>query len=176
MIVYRTQIDKKEYCWFHSTNVLHSEVDLSTSKEGLLSESGIPGLKGIVIDVKIVFNRGATYIYRNVPIHDYVAFVEHLNRDDFKSSGKSFNKFIKIYPFEQISDTNLDNLEKFKLEQMKSDLQKRRNEMTSDEKVGDIFNILINDGNVTSEELIEWYGQELFDKAWELSMEYWRKI
>jgi len=170
MIVFRTQKDNKEYCWFHSTNVLHSEVDL-TGRNVILSESGVPGLTGKAVDVKIVFNRGATYIYKNVPVHDYVAFVEHLNRDDFKSSGKSFNKFIKIYPFEQVSDTNLDKLETFKLEEMKRQQQEKYDKMAFTDKIETCFSQMIN-GNVTDEELILWWGQEVFDIAHEKEIKY----
>jgi len=174
MLIYKTQVDNKEYCWFHSTNVHHSEVDL-TGRSVTLNESGVEGLMGKAVDVKIVFNRGATYLYKNVPIHDYVAFIEHLNREDHKSSGKAFNKFIKIYPFDKMLDTNLDELEKFRNKYWQLDEIKKIEQMAFKDKVMDCYSKMIN-GNVTDDELIEWYGQEVFDKAHKLELEYYNSL
>jgi len=163
MLEYRTQKENVEYCWFKSSNVLHSETNINP-KEVTLVESGVPGLIGYAVDVKIVFNRGACYIYKNVPIHDYQAFVEHLNRADGESSGKAFNKFIKIYPFEQLPNVDLNKLNEFKNACEKE-------EKDFEEKVSHCFNLMIN-GNVTDEYLIERFGKDVFDAATPLELEY----
>jgi hypothetical protein len=174
MLIFSTKVDNKEYCWFKSTNVYYSEVDL-TGRIIPLNESGVEGLSGKSVDVKIVFNRGACYLYKNVPIHDYIAFIQHLNRDDHESSGKAFNKFIKIYPCEKLNDVKLDDLQKTRDEYWKKSEIERTKKMDFQNKVHECFNKMIN-GNVTNNELIEWYGKDVFDEADILESEYFANL
>jgi hypothetical protein len=79
MIIHRDYDQEKhlDRVWYNSSNVFYSEC------------------KDIVDDYKIlrvVFNNGATYEYRNVDVNDYVMFVRG-GLDG--SNGRALNKFIK---------------------------------------------------------------------------------
>lgn len=79
MIIHRDYDQEKrlDRVWYNSSNVFYSEC------------------KDVVNDYKIlrvVFNNGATYEYKNVDVNDYVMFVRG-GLDG--SNGRALNKFIK---------------------------------------------------------------------------------
>jgi hypothetical protein len=88
----------------------YTKVDFGKTKDKTITEA--PGITFNVptIDVTVVFNRGAQYIYKDVQMHDYRSFTEVLNRADRTSHGKAFNKFIKIYPVEKLEDVDIDTI------------------------------------------------------------------
>ena len=114
MILEKKKIGDIEHCWYESSNIFYTKVDFSKSEKKILNE--IPGLSFNVptVDVLVVFNRGAQYLYKGVEIHDYTSFVNVLNREDSSSIGKSFNKFIKNYPFEKLEKIDISELEKIR--------------------------------------------------------------
>ncbi|MCL2313378.1 MAG: hypothetical protein FWC41_13060 [Firmicutes bacterium] len=153
---------KIEEIWYESSNIYYTRVDLSKSDNKILHEA--PGITFNVptIDVVVVFNRGAQYLYKEVEIHDYISFIEILDRENNNSHGKAFIKFIKPYPFEKLQDVDINR-----------ELQVPQTEFQ--EKVDHCYNMMIN-GNVTDEELIEWFGQEVFDIAHEKELEYIKNL
>lgn len=76
--------------WFNSSNVKYAECD---DKDGELKT------------VRVVFNNGSQYQYKNVNVYDYLKF-----RDD-ESQGKAFNKYMRKYEFEKLEPVDLEKLE-----------------------------------------------------------------
>lgn len=93
MKTYSKYENGQEFCWYDSTNTLFSKC------------YDIPGDLKVV---KIVFKSGATYLYKNVDVNDYLAF------RDSESNGHSFFKHIKNYVNVRIQDTDLGKLEEMK--------------------------------------------------------------
>lgn len=83
---YENDLDK---CWYDSSNVLYSECN---DKDNALKE------------VKVVFKNGATYLYKEVKVQDYLMF------RDSSSNGKAFFKYIKNHDFEKLDNSNVDDL------------------------------------------------------------------
>lgn len=79
MIIHRDYNKEKKLdrVWYNSSNVFYSEC-----------EDLVDNLKIL----RVVFNNGATYEYRNVDVNDYVMFVRG-GLDG--SNGKALNKYIK---------------------------------------------------------------------------------
>ena len=79
MIIHRDYDKEKrlDRVWYNSSNVFYSEC-----------EDLIDNLKIL----RVVFNNGGTYEYRNVDVNDYVMFVRG-GLDG--SNGKALNKYIK---------------------------------------------------------------------------------
>lgn len=103
-IIYNKYIDKVDYTWYDSSNILYSECyDNDNDYKSL----------------KIVFKQGRTYLYENVDVNDYLMFRTSL------SQGKSFQQYIlkkdssgnQAYKCIRLPDTNIDDL-KIKMEEM----------------------------------------------------------
>ena len=79
MIIHRDYDQEKrlDRVWYNSSNVFYSEC------EDVVDDYKI---------LRVVFNNGATYEYRNVDVNDYVMFVRG-GLDG--SNGRALNKFIK---------------------------------------------------------------------------------
>lgn len=80
-----------EYCWYDSSNVLYTEcLDPDNSLKTL----------------KVVFNNGTQYEYKNVDSRDYLIFRES------DSQGKALNRLIKEkkYEYEKLENANLDEI------------------------------------------------------------------
>ena len=79
MIIHRDYDQEKrlDRVWYNSSNVFYSEC------EDVVNDYKI---------LRVVFNNGATYEYRNVDVNDYVMFVRG-GLDG--SNGRALNKFIK---------------------------------------------------------------------------------
>lgn len=79
MIIHRDYNQEKrlDRVWYNSSNIFYSEC------EDILDDYKI---------LRVVFNNGATYEYKNVDVNDYVMFVRG-GLDG--SNGKALNKFIK---------------------------------------------------------------------------------
>ena len=79
MIIHRDYDQEKrlDRVWYNSTNVFYSEC------EDVVDDYKI---------LRVVFNNGATYEYRNVDVNDYVMFVRG-GLDG--SNGRALNKYIK---------------------------------------------------------------------------------
>lgn len=93
MKIYSKYENGQEFCWYNSSNTLFSKCYDN------------PGdLKA----VKVIFKSGATYLYKNVDINDYIAF------RDAESNGHAFFKHIRKYEGVRIQDTDLDKLEEMK--------------------------------------------------------------
>jgi hypothetical protein len=101
---------KIEQIWYESSNLLYSEVDWSKVKSTTINEGDIQ-LPTRVVNVIIVFKHGARYVYYNVQEHDYIAFRDIVNRADKESHGKAFNKYIKSYKFDKLSDIETPKME-----------------------------------------------------------------
>lgn len=109
MILFRkydqeTKIDK---VWYQSSNVFYSECE---DKENDLKE------------LKVVFKNGATYLYSQVDVNDYVSFV-HGGVDG--SNGKALNYFIKKYDCVKLEKTNTQDLLNEMEELKKLEIQKQ---------------------------------------------------
>lgn len=104
------KIGEIEEIWYQSSNIYYSKVDLG--KKEIKKKTLVEGIQFDVptVDVIIVFNRGAQYLYKGVEIHDYESFVGTLNREDKSSHGKSFNRHIKIYDYERLDDLDVTTL------------------------------------------------------------------
>lgn len=87
-----------QYCWYDSSNAIFSKCYDNAGQTKVL---------------KIVFKNGATYLYRDVDVNDYIAF------RDAPSNGVAFSKYIKKYTPTRIGDTDLGSLEDDKLNFMK---------------------------------------------------------
>lgn len=112
----KTHIDKT---WYDSSNVLYSECD---------------DIENDYKNVRVTFNNGSTYEYKNVDVNDYIMFRENI------SQGKSINKFIKIYECEKLEnkDTDKINEELLSLKDICNDILKED------------VNIIINDEVIRS--------------------------
>lgn len=77
--------------WFESSNVRYAECD---DKDGELKT------------VRVVFNNGSQYQYKDVNVYDYLKFRE----DD--SQGKAFNKYLRKYEFEKLENADLNKIAK----------------------------------------------------------------
>lgn len=79
MIIHRDYDQEKrlDRVWYNSSNVFYSEC------EDVVNDYKI---------LRVVFNNGATYEYKNVDVNDYVMFVRG-GLDG--SNGRALNKFIK---------------------------------------------------------------------------------
>jgi hypothetical protein len=79
MIIHRDYDQEKrlDRVWYNSSNVFYSEC------EDIVDDYKI---------LRVVFNNGATYEYKNVDVNDYVMFVRG-GLDG--SNGRALNKFIK---------------------------------------------------------------------------------
>lgn len=89
-ITYNRYINNEDHTWYDSTNVVYSVCyDNNESTKSL----------------KIVFQKGRTYLYRDVDVNDYLMFK---NAD---SNGQSVNKYIvKKYSGVRIQDTDMETL------------------------------------------------------------------
>ena len=81
--VYENNVDR---AWYNSSNVLYSECD---DKENELK------------NVKVIFNNGGTYLYKNVKVNDYLLFRES------SSQGKALNRFLKQYECEKLEKSDV---------------------------------------------------------------------
>lgn len=94
--------------WYQSSMVVYSECHDKTDTP----------LK----DVKVVFKNGSCYLYKDINVNDYVAFV-HGGLDG--SNGKALNKFIKpnCSEYKRLEDVNLAELQAT-MESKMADLKK----------------------------------------------------
>ena len=94
MFIFNRYINKVDHVWYDSSNVKYSACyDNSTPLSTL----------------KVVLRGGATYIYKNVTLEDYMLF------KSATSNGSVFNKHIvKNYKGIRLEDTDLEKLEEFK--------------------------------------------------------------
>lgn len=93
MKIYSKYENGQEFCWYDSSNTLFSKCYDN------------PGDLKVV---KVIFKSGATYLYKNVDVNDYIAF------RDAESNGHAFFKHIRKYDATRIQDTDLDKLEEMK--------------------------------------------------------------
>ena len=86
---YANDVDKN---WYQSSNIRYSECDDHDNE-----------LKTL----RVVFNNGTQYEYKNVNVQDYLVF-----RND-ASQGKALNQHIKAkgYEYEKLEDANMEALE-----------------------------------------------------------------
>jgi hypothetical protein len=157
-IVYKKIENQIEHIWYRSSNIFYTKTDLGKIENKSLSD--IPGIEIAVptVNVTVIFIRGAQYLYKNVEWHDYTSFREVLNRDDSESHGKAFNKFIKSYPTEKLEDMDMNELQELKNKFLEQDNIEK---ISFNEKVEECYNLWIN--KVSSEEIIDKFGQEVFD-------------
>lgn len=95
MIIHRDYDKEKrlDRVWYNSSNVFYSEC------EDIVDDYKI---------LRVVFNNGATYEYKNVDVNDYVMFVRG-GLDG--SNGRALNKYIKPKcEFERIEDLGKEKL------------------------------------------------------------------
>ena len=81
-----------ERTWFDSSNLKYTEcLDFDNNLKTL----------------RVVFNNGTQYEYKDVKVNDYLLFREDL------SQGKALNKYIKAngYEYKKLDDANLSNIE-----------------------------------------------------------------
>lgn len=114
MIIFRYYDEEArvDHAWYDSSNVVYSEC-----------EDKVDELKVL----RVVFKNGATYIYKNVNVNDYLMFMAG-GLDG--SNGKALNKFIKgKCEYEKVGDTDLAQLnaqlEYYK--RVKSEKEKKEN-------------------------------------------------
>lgn len=99
--------------WYDSTNVFYSEC------EDIVDDYKI---------LRVVFNNGATYEYKNVDVNDYVMFVRG-GLDG--SNGRALNKYIKP----RCECEKIENLDKEKLtEELNRLLEEKRQKKLLDEQ------------------------------------------
>lgn len=99
--------------WYDSTNVFYSEC------EDIVDDYKI---------LRVVFNNGATYEYKNVDVNDYVMFVRG-GLDG--SNGRALNKYIKP----RCECEKIENLDKEKLtEELDRLLEEKRQKKLLDEQ------------------------------------------
>ena len=99
--------------WYDSTNVFYSEC------EDIVDDYKI---------LRVVFNNGATYEYKNVDVNDYVMFVRG-GLDG--SNGRALNKYIKP----RCECEKVENLDKEKLtEELNRLLEEKRQKKLLDEQ------------------------------------------
>ena len=109
-IINKRKTGDVEEIWFQSSNIHYTKVDFSKAKKIVRTEADGITFEVPTINVIMVFNRGAQYLYKDVELNDYTSFVEILNRDDNTSHGKAFNKFVKPYPFEKLDNVDIITL------------------------------------------------------------------
>ena len=105
MIIFRDYDKGKslDKIWYKSSSIVYSECE---DRENALKV------------LRVVFNNGSTYEYRDVDVNDYVMFV-HGGIDG--SNGKALNKYIKPNcPFTKLAAKNINELN--------SEMQKAINE------------------------------------------------
>jgi hypothetical protein len=114
MIEYKILDENVEYCWFNSSNVIHSECDFATKKTGnkVIAEGLTVPVE--TVEVILVFKGGRRYVYHDVEWNDYISFLYCLGRDDNESNGKAFTNFIKPYSFEKLDNVDLEKLVELK--------------------------------------------------------------
>ena len=99
--------------WYDSTNVFYSEC------EDIVDDYKI---------LRVVFNNGATYEYKNVDVNDYVMFVRG-GLDG--SNGRALNKYIKP----RCECEKIENLDKEKLtDELNRLLEEKRQKKLLDEQ------------------------------------------
>ena len=99
--------------WYDSTNVFYSEC------EDIVDDYKI---------LRVVFNNGATYEYKNVDVNDYVMFVRG-GLDG--SNGRALNKYIKP----RCECEKIENMDKEKLtEELNRLLEEKRQKKLLDEQ------------------------------------------
>ena len=88
---------RTDFCWFDSSNVLYAECD-----------DKVDSFK----DVKVVFVDGRTYLYKKIPVNEYLLFSRGL------SQGKDLFKYIAVkdngvprYKTTKLENTDLKELE-----------------------------------------------------------------
>lgn len=87
---YQNNIDK---VWYNSSNIFYSEC---LDKDDELKQ------------LKVVFNNGGTYLYKDVEVGDYL-MLKFGGVDG--SQGKALNKFIKTkYEYEKLENTDINSL------------------------------------------------------------------
>ena len=92
-IIYNKYINNRDYTWYDSSNVKYSECyDSDSDKKHL----------------KVTFNQGRTYLYKDVDVSDYAMF------KNSQSTGQAFNQFIKKYNGVRLPDVLLEDLDKKK--------------------------------------------------------------
>lgn len=95
MITYKKYVNKIEYLWYDSSNLVFSAC--------YDNDNGSKALK-------VVFKGGRTYLYRDVDVEDYMRFTRTSG-----SNGALFNtEIVKKYKGVRIADANLDEIEKLK--------------------------------------------------------------
>lgn len=114
----KTHIDK---VWYDSSNVLYSECD---------------DIENDYKNVRVTFNNGSTYEYKQVNVNDYMMFREDI------SQGKAINKFIKKYECEKLEnkDTDKINEELLSLKDICNDILKEDVNITINDEVIRSFN------------------------------------
>ena len=188
-VTYKKIETEIEHVWYQSSNIYYTKVNLG--KQGTKTFNEIPGIEipnVPTVDVTVVFNRGAQYLYKDVELHDYISFRDTLNRET-DSHGKNFILHIKKFPVEKQDDMNMDELQELKVKFLKEDKRneishekERISKMSFQEKVEECFNIQIdslNNQNTKNEDkydLIEWYGQEVFDRANEQTVDWIKNL
>ena len=120
-IVYKKTDSQTEHVWFQSSNIYYTKTDFSKTESKAFDIGAETNIHVPTIDVIVVFNRGAQYLYKGVELHDYTSFIEVLNRDDSTSHGKAFNKFIKPYSAEKLDDMDITELRELKVKFLKED-------------------------------------------------------
>lgn len=122
MILFRefNEEEKIDRIWYQSSMVVYSEC----------YDKPDSALK----DITVVFKNGSSYLYKDINVNDYVAFV-HGGLDG--SNGKALNKYIKpncseYKRLEDVSLTDLQNTLESKLKAMKE--TKEETEEKSEEK------------------------------------------
>lgn len=97
MIKYKKYTNNVEHIWYDSSNLEYTACYNGNREQKTL---------------KAVFKKGATYLYKDVDINDYVAFTR-----TSASNGSAFNTYIvKKYKGIRMSDTDLSKLESLKRE------------------------------------------------------------
>ena len=95
MIIFRyyDEDERIDRAWYDSSNVLYSECEDKVNELKVL---------------RVVFKNGATYVYKNVNVNDYLMFMAG-GLDG--SNGKALNKFIKAKcECEKVCETDIAQL------------------------------------------------------------------
>lgn len=95
-LLYNKYTNMTDHSWYQSSNVLYSAcMDKDTSDKK---------------DLIIIFKGGATYMYRNVDINDYIMF------KSADSQGKYLPNIIRKYECIKLDITSLEDLDKMREE------------------------------------------------------------
>lgn len=85
--------NKIDFCFYESSNILYSECY---------------DKKDEYKDLKVVFKNGSTYMYKSIPVQNYLLFREN------ESQGKALNKYIAFkvegkykFEYEKLDNTDL---------------------------------------------------------------------